>query len=884
MSNVISSSNYDIEEKLLDLAGNFFDTTEVSTLKTGMLGFSIASFSQISRENIFHRNMLYKERFLNSASLPSSIYQFAKLYNYSVVSAVPSRSTASIAVPLDYLVSEMEANSANWLNGTTPQSSSFKAQFVLNRNKSFMMDKYEFKLPYSVRIVGTRSGGVGTGYSFTARYDVLSEVGIVGSSSSNYNANPFIKAYTETFNFGERDIAYLFLIADLYQLTEVQKVWDVYSNDITEILFFDYVYKDFIADFNVSLTRNGLSEIIPKFFNSSSAVNLNKYVFYNFPDDTSLQLSFSAVGGGFRPQVGDKIQMNMYTTLGSKGNFSFSGNIQYTDYTRIPLITRAISQPAGGIDRLDLKSIKKELIDIATLRGNIISTEDLNIFFKAMITSRDPNANILFQKKRDDIIQRVFSAYILLKDPDGYYIPSNTVSMKIPYSTIEERNFVFKLGSIVIFDVTTDEYRFLRYDEYPEKYLSDPNAIAYAIPYLMELKLSPPRISFVDMNVNEDVALDFKYSNDAVSRDFILSGVKIDRNPLSSSTYTMSCNLLASGKDFDQTKVKIIVAMTSGGSKVCWFEMDYDNVNASYLMHFETDDEFNSAGKLRLKQFGSHKMYSFANTELPEITVFENVDFTFGIMYETASPSTWGSDPTHDELRGVNITMLDSSMSNANFDLAIKMKSANSATFFKLMNDVMHSQVTTFDSDVIQVSDIPLVGLRYFYNTQKNSTFYRTVNNHVALIRDNLDRLENNFDVDLKLYNTYGRSMLYDTSNVHISIDLSIRLKVAYSVELDQKIKDAIKNFIVASNDTTTRKMSISNLNTFLENNFSQISHIIFNGVNGLNIQAINYIYTPEQMKEQKIRSAPEYLNVALVDAGANAVRSSEPNIKITYI
>jgi hypothetical protein len=501
-----------------------------------------------------------------------------------------------------------------------------------------------------------------------------------------------------------------------------------------------------------------------------------------------------------------------------------------------------------------------------------------------MITSRDPDSNIVFSKKRDDFIQRIFSAHLLLKDPDNFYIPTNTVDIEIPYSTLEEKNFTFKLGSIVIFDVMTNKYRFIRDDEYPERYLSDPMSISYAIPYLMELKLSPPRISYVDMNVDDSTMLDFKFSNDKVDRDFVVSDFKLQRNPLATTSYVLSCSLLYSGKEMPQDNIHIIAVMSSGTTKVCWFKMTYESSSARYVMQFDTNDEFNSTGKLILNKFGEYPIYSFKNSEINEISITENVGFDIGVFYDQGDSADWDGSLSHDEFRDVNLNMIKSSISNSEFHLAIKLKSATNTTFFKLINDVMHSQVTVTDSNFVKVSDVPLVGLRYFYNTQRNSNFYSSINNHIALIRENLDKIENNFDIDLKFYNTYGRSILYDTVNVHISIDLSIKLKVVQSSDLDIKIKNAIKGFIIDSNLTSTRKMSVSNLNTFLETSFTEISYIIFNGVNDLNIQAINYLYSPEQIKEQRIRCAPEFLNVALVDAGASALRSSEPNIKITYL
>jgi hypothetical protein len=515
-----------------------------------------------------------------------------------------------------------------------------------------------------------------------------------------------------------------------------------------------------------------------------------------------------------------------------------------------------------------------------------------------MIKSRDPNARIIFKKKRDDLIRRIFSAHVLIKDPDGFVVPTNTIDIDIPFSTIEEFDYTFKLGSIVIYDIVLEKYRFLRADEFPEQYISDPDVLAYAIPYLLEVRLTPPRISYYDTNVAQQVSMNYEFMNINVNYEFILSNVKLTRNPLIEQNYILSCQLLVSSIDEGEldfsdpsSPVKIIGAFKDGTSRVCWFELKYDGIS-QFFFDFSTTDTFNTIGQLGISANNMEyplKRFGIQQSDYDILYISESMELILGVLYTSSSSQTDNILATVDassigsaiinDLKDINLD------ADNNYDLAVATRGSDMLQFFKSMNDVMHTQAIVKGVDeIIKITEVPLVGLRYFYNTQKNSYFYSAVNGHCDMVRSELDRLENNFDVDLKFYNTYGKSVLYDTENVHISIDMSIKLRVKSSIELESTIKMAVKLFVIATNDEPTRKMSISNLNTFLENTFPQISYIIFNGINGLNIQAINYLYTDDEIKKQQIKCAPEFLNVALVDAGASALRSSEPNIKITYI
>ena len=85
-----SPSVYGAEEALLDLADTYLEPGSYSTLKSGFLGYMTDSMARVSAEGVHHRNALYGENFLNTASLPRSIYNYAKIYDYLISQATPS--------------------------------------------------------------------------------------------------------------------------------------------------------------------------------------------------------------------------------------------------------------------------------------------------------------------------------------------------------------------------------------------------------------------------------------------------------------------------------------------------------------------------------------------------------------------------------------------------------------------------------------------------------------------------------------------------------------------------------------------------------------------------------------------------------------------------
>jgi hypothetical protein len=101
----ISFSTYDIYEKLLEIAQKHISLDAKSDfLRTGLFGYATEAMANTIRDNALEKTFLYNEGFLNTAVIPSSIYNYAKMFNVKVPTAKPSRATVKITIPYsDYL-------------------------------------------------------------------------------------------------------------------------------------------------------------------------------------------------------------------------------------------------------------------------------------------------------------------------------------------------------------------------------------------------------------------------------------------------------------------------------------------------------------------------------------------------------------------------------------------------------------------------------------------------------------------------------------------------------------------------------------------------------------------------------------------------------------
>jgi hypothetical protein len=121
----------------------------------------------------------------------------------------------------------------------------------------------------------------------------------------------------------------------------------------------------------------------------------------------------------------------------------------------------------------------------------------------------------------------------------------------------------------------------------------------------------------------------------------------------------------------------------------------------------------------------------------------------------------------------------------------------------------------------------------YFMNT-----FLANYNQLVEIINDKLKEASN---IDVKFYNTYGRCKNFTIGEENEPLDrvnLSIYFDVWFingtdTITAIPELKEYIKTKIETLNDDQLNNLYVSNLITDIENNFSYVDHLRFNGING---------------------------------------------------
>lgn len=212
--------------------------------------------------------------------------------------------------------------------------------------------------------------------------------------------------------------------------------------------------------------------------------------------------------------------------------------------------------------------------------------------------------------------------------------------------------------------------------------------------------------------------------------------------------------------------------------------------------------------------------------------------------------------------------------------------------------DENDTSVVTMNPDGYYVASVPMIGYDYSQDENLIQSAINALNYRKAYIESAVEKLENSFGVDFKLFNTYGPSqtfyiikdkdnngLLDDTIEYINKVNISLYFRVKLVAENDSYTKNniiqEIKDYIEDLNDLD--ELHIPNLVTQITTNYKeQITYFEYLGFNdyGANVQ---HIYKIDD-SQIPIHVAPEFLNVNNVISDDGVTTSPDINVYISEI
>lgn len=426
---------FSIKDMTINKIMPMFFSEETSNLTTGELGVVSELIGTVTEDSYNTSSVLLMETFPNRAKLSSSIRSNAAIFQLSNLFASAATCTFLILLSEDDVI----ANSV---------SKNSYDSFYIGKNTVIYVEDKPFSLDYDIEIRSTIRNGKRV---FTAKYIMNT----INTNSVSKQIDPYIRMRKSSNGV-------LALQVLMSQYTRSETYESIIDNSKLNYPTIKVGYADKIAGFDVFYKAPGDSDYNTKLETKVeySLPSKTPFCYYSSDEEGQITLSFTTKDGYFQPKFNSELKIIVYNTLGSTGNFdlykgenvSISKDKNY-EYNRSWVITaKPVTASKNGKDPLDdegLQALTVEGFSTAT----VLSTEqDLQTYFNNYKYRYDNE--VLFVKKRDDAVERLFSAFMFIKR-DDYFFPTNTLNLHTNLNTIpkvSENTYVINPGYLFTYE------------------------------------------------------------------------------------------------------------------------------------------------------------------------------------------------------------------------------------------------------------------------------------------------------------------------------------------------------------------------------------------------------------------------------------------------
>lgn len=903
--------NFSIKEMAkTDLVPKYFEGKDVSNLNVGLLGYTTELISDGLEDTFNTVSLLHEEMFANRAKLPSSILSHAAIFQLSNGMATAATCDFILIMNESYVIKNFQN-----INGNLT--------FYIDKNTKILVEDIVFTLDYDIIIRAVKKE-VTNGYIYSAQYDI----GQFENSISNITT-PYI-------NINRSIDGRLTLRVTCHQCQRVETYEEIVNNTKINLPSFDISFDKQLAGFDIfykSATDSDYSTQLVKLTKYSPPLK-TPFCYYSFTDENILTIMFSNRDTYFQPDFNSEVKLILYITDGKAGEFSeykgydvnvvtTSERFSYND--NFFLLAQVISSSSNATDALDLEALQALTVE-GYRTANIYSTDnDLMEYFNNY-KYRYGN-ECLFIKKRDDVVDRLYSGFIIMKK-DDYIFPTITNNLDTNLGLMNNSDvnkYILDPGCLFIynddgnFELLTDSGKFSQAQSDYQQYLTDneieaedysffdyitenniilrstlfdgrnldklkeDNQFLYTNPFLISVSKTPNLVGLYLTIVNQTSAVDFLDQNLGVFDQFIVTRLTVQRELEKDRKYILNTALFPSATlsteeevinvygDAERTNENLIrvvaVIEDNDGRNLCFTELlpIEKTIDGTYTFenYIYTDDHVTATGRFRLTE-NITKMEPMEDMLVPMTTVVN-----LYILFKREGVTT-------DNI----FTQFDNSFSGYAWT-NIYSTDNDPITFIKPMNmikcDMSFKNYSLPGNQIgdVNVQSIPFIGVECIEDSERFDYFVSTFSDQYKNLEKTVDYLKTSTHIDLKFYNTYGRSRnfiigdevdgeeLIDTINIRIHYYVWV-IPGTDQIKAARDLKIFIKEYIERVNNDGTNSFYNSNLIRTIENKFAYVHHLKFIGINDYppRYQSVKNVTIDLDTlsKEDRIRYVPEIL------------------------
>ena len=897
-TNIMTPDIYLAAQYVDRLKAKYIDIPE-DTLFLGIYGY-LQSIHQNFVQNTATMAAEYSlEAIPTKAKFERNIIGHALALGINKIGAKPAEIDVNISFPEDGLKANMENN-----------------RIIIDKNAVFNIGEqknYPYLLDFDIIIdrVELPNGD----WAYTARYNMDSQYDGIRNPLGNL-ANPYLPTLGR---IKVNNQVLVSLRTTLRQLTHTVIYKDIVVDNPLESMSLTFDFNDQLSHFYVEVQEDRpgytdeenyhcLKPIYDGIYNYGSK---DEFINYTYLDTSTIRLNFNR--SSYQPRTNATVAVHIFTTLGEECNFDLSSDFKSlkvltsTDYNynNLYYVLQPASPSQYGEDKYSVEELKQLIPKSALARNSITTYSDLINYFNVIQTE---SCKMHLLRKVHNQTERLYFLYLLMKDGLNV-IPANTLNVSFTrnmFSSISKNNFVISPGSIYYQEMDEEDATGVTSVTPAEVEYYDKNGFLYINPFLMVVNKNPFYISYFNVAINYSKELYFEYINNDSELQFVAVAFRLYRNFFDNPNnethitlpFTQNINTNydlvtynASG-DIESTLIAVyaMIYTEDTDGKLVPYRYIKGNIT-DYTSTGEILFDFCITTKNKMAPKTTHMLYEtglyntgsnneFATYLAPNMHVkfffFVKMDKEYGRTFRDIENNEYNADDYFLGLDGYTLTNIYN-VGEYGID------------FFYDYTDFMNSYIElnkdTADNFYFNAYKVPLLRYTWLNTEERIKTFSKLVDTRRRYIQEATLLLEDSFGVDFKLYNTYGRSKIYNINNLtNIDrINLSLKFEIKFVTKDDQNmissIRSSIKDYIEDLNNVTDLHMP--NLITYITNIYrDNIVYIKFIKLNEYDSLYQSIYKNPELEKTYFVetQTVPEFINV-----NTNADDTADIQFDIVY-
>lgn len=593
------------------IAPHYFNFSDINNYNAGIFGY-VNEVMANTTEDAFNAVAISRREFYPvTAQFESSLYAMAALQNISIPLTTPARCRCILLIPQQEILTYSTEN-----NGVL--------ECVLDDRMKIFAGELPFMVDYPIVILSKRSGVDRNGqptWSHTIHYDISMQNSLNTTNYTQYISN-------KVLHEGGTSYVALFLEC-IRQVSMYEDTSTVIKDSIMDTITMDIDFDGNLANFEVFYKEDSNSEEMQlKKILINAATPATPYVQYQMLNRNKLRLTF-AYNTVFTPKFNSEIITRIYTSEGANGNFNkFTEDVvcscesdRYPYNDQLTIVGRINGSAVGGEDAPSVSEFRTQIVHAYAMNQTITTSNDLQLYFDE-VSAEIHGVKVLFKKKRDDPLIRLFGAYSVMKDENNNVVPTNTLEIEcsksdlVPDPKTPYKRLIIPPGTVwgykdpnsfIISPIHKTDGTLMRITDVSQ----EDEELHFVNPYLIALNVDPNNVGYYMNSIDKNMSIAYTYINDDSAVQFIGSNLYLYRNAVVGTNYYKFQIMITPAADVDRKYLIVendpdeeenqIIAKYNG--KVIKEELyrpsDEDKPYVRFTILYDTEDEEEKIGYIR---------------------------------------------------------------------------------------------------------------------------------------------------------------------------------------------------------------------------------------------------------------------------------------------